>query len=216
MAPDSAASESQQIADWLAAHPDFFNAHPRLLTELDVPHPHGTHTVSLAERQLIAMRERVRQIESRHAELLRFGEENDAISAKLHELACALMKCATRVDIAAELALHLAERFAVPHHVLRVWAWDPPAEPIVATLAALGKPACGALALDAASDWFGEVSPHLRSFATIPLAAGADAAPLGVLVLASEEDQRFYSGMGTLYLERLGQLLAACLARVAA
>ena len=213
--PDTLPLDTQQVADWLAAHPDFFNAHPRLLTELDVPHPHGTHTVSLAERQLIAMRERVHKLEIRHAELLRYGEENDAISAKLHALAVALMACATPPEAAAALALHLAERYAVPHHVLRLWRDGGVSEAAIAATAALTRPACGALAVDEASDWFGEVSPHLKSFAAIPLGASEGGEPLGLLVLASEEDQRFYAGMGTLYLERLGQLVAAGLGRMA-
>ena len=36
----------------------------------------------------------------------------------------------------------------------------------------------------------------------------------GLLVLASEEAKRFYAGMGTLYLERLGQLIGAALVRM--
>jgi uncharacterized protein YigA (DUF484 family) len=49
-------------------------------------------------------------------------------------------------------------------------------------------------------------------------AAGEDAgaqhraAPAsGLLLLASEDPQRFYSGMGTLFLERLGELISAVL-----
>jgi uncharacterized protein YigA (DUF484 family) len=35
-----------------------------------------------------------------------------------------------------------------------------------------------------------------------------------LLVLASEETRRFYPEMGTLYLERLGQLIGAALVRM--
>ncbi|MGA9164817.1 MAG: DUF484 family protein, partial [Thiobacillus sp.] len=76
------------------------------------------------------------------------------------------------------------------------------------------QPVCGALAVDDASDWFGEVSPHLRAFACIPLRPAPAAAPIGLLVLASEEARRFYPEMGTLYLERLGQLIGAALLRM--
>jgi uncharacterized protein YigA (DUF484 family) len=76
------------------------------------------------------------------------------------------------------------------------------------------QPVCGPLAVDAASDWFGEVSPHLRAFACIPLRPTATSEPVGLLVLASEEANRFYASMGTLYLERLGQLIGAALVRM--
>jgi uncharacterized protein len=79
---------------------------------------------------------------------------------------------------------------------------------------AMAQPVCGVLAVNEASDWFGEVSPHLRAFACIPLRPAPAAAPIGLLVLASEEAKRFYPGMGTLYLERLSQLVGAALVRM--
>jgi uncharacterized protein YigA (DUF484 family) len=213
----------QAIADFLTRHPNFFNDFPTLLAELNIPHPHGTHAVSMSERQLIAMRDKVRMLENKLAELIQFGEENDGISDKLHALTLALLGARTPQDIVAALALHLREGFAVPHHAIR--AWNLPADNQAAltdlvpqatrdNVAAMAQPACGALAVSEASDWFGEVSPHLRAFACIPLRPAPAAAPIGLLVLASEEAKRFYPGMGTLYLERLGQLVGAALVRM--
>jgi uncharacterized protein len=79
------------IAEFLTRHPNFFNDFPMLLAELNIPHPHGTHAVSMSERQLIAMRDKVRMLESKLAELIQFGEENDGISEKLHALTLALL-----------------------------------------------------------------------------------------------------------------------------
>ena len=214
--------DPQTVAEFLTRHPNFFNEFPTLLTDLHIPHPHGTHAVSMSERQLIAMREKVRLLENKLAELLQFGEENDAISDKLHALTLALLAARTPQDLLAALALHLREGFAVPHHALRAWnlgdtvtgLTDPVTQAARDGVAAMTQPACGPLALADASAWFGEVSPHLRAFACIPLRPAAAAAPVGLLVLASEEAKRFYPGMGTLYLERLGQLVGAALARM--
>lgn len=212
----------QTVAEFLTRHPNFFNEFPTLLTDLHIPHPHGTHAVSMSERQLIAMREKVRLLENKLAELLQFGEENDAISDKLHALTLALLAARTPQDLLAALALHLREGFAVPHHALRAWnlgdvvtgLTDPVAQATREGVAAMTQPACGPLAVSDAAAWFGEVSPHLRAFASIPLRPAANAVPVGLLVLASEEAKRFYAGMGTLYLERLGQLVGAALARM--
>jgi uncharacterized protein YigA (DUF484 family) len=215
--------DKQAIADFLAQHPNFFNEFPTLLAELNIPHPHGTHAVSMSERQLISMRDKVRMLENKLAELIQFGEENDGISDKLHALTLALLAALTPLDIVAALALHLREGFAVPHHALRAWTLtgdavpglgDPVAQAARDRVAAMAQPVCGALAVDDASDWFGEVSPHLRAFACIPLRPAPAAAPIGLLVLASEEARRFYPEMGTLYLERLGQLIGAALLRM--
>src|SRR5512143_3002579 len=187
--------QPEHIAEFLTRHPNFFNDFPTLLAELHIPHPHGTHAVSTSERQLIAMRDKVRMLENKLAELIQFGEENDAISDKLHALTLALLAAATPQDLVAARALHLREGFAVPHHALRAWNLaadsvpglsDPVTQAARDSAAAMAQPACGALAVKDASGWFGEVSPHLRTFACIPLRPAAAAAPLGLLVLASE------------------------------
>ncbi|MES2368407.1 MAG: DUF484 family protein [Pseudomonadota bacterium] len=215
--------QPEHIAEFLTRHPNFFNDFPTLLAELHIPHPHGTHAVSMSERQLIAMRDKVRMLENKLAELIQFGEENDGISDKLHALTLALLAARTPEDILAALNLHLREGFAVPHHAVRVWnlpadsvpgLTDPVSDTARAGIESMRQPICGPLAVDDASDWFGEVSPHLRAFACIPLRPAAAAAPIGLLVLASEEAKRFYAGMGTLYLERLGQLVGAALVRM--
>jgi len=215
--------QPEHIAEFLTRHPNFFNDFPTLLADLHIPHPHGTHAVSMSERQLIAMRDKVRMLENKLAELIQFGEENDGISDKLHALTLALLAARTPQEIVAALALHLREGFAVPHHALR--AWNLPADNVPGlsgpvpqaardSVVAMTQPVCGALAISESSDWFGEVSPHLRAFACIPLRPTPAAAPVGLLVLASEEAKRFYPGMGTLYLERLGQLIGAALVRM--
>lgn len=219
----SADMQPERIAEYLTRHPNFFNDFPTLLADLHIPHPHGTHAVSMSERQLIALRDKLRMLEGKLAELIQFGEENDAISEKLHAMSLAMVTATQPQDIVAALAIHLRDGFAVPHHVLRAWTLTgEPMEGLDAPVsqaardaaAALTHPACGALAIPEASDWFGEIAPHLRAFATIPLRPAPAAAPLGVLVLASEEAQRFYPGMGTLYLDRLSQLVGAALVRL--
>ena len=217
--------QPEHIAEFLTRHPNFFNDFPTLLADLHIPHPHGTHAVSMSERQLISMRDNVRMLENNLAELIQFGEENDGISDKLHALTLALLAARAPQDVVAALALHLREGFAVPHHAIR--AWNLPADNLADltdlvsqatrdSVAAMAQPVCGALAVNEASDWFGEVSPHLRAFACIPLRPEPTATPVGLLVLASEEAKRFYSGMGTLYLERLGQMVGAALVRMQA
>ena len=52
----------------------------------------------------------------------------------------------------------------------------------------------------------------MRSQGLIPLRNAGGT--IGMLALGSEDAQRFYSGMGTLYLERLGEMASAALARV--
>jgi len=50
----------------------------------------------------------------------------------------------------------------------------------------------------------------LKSFAYVPLRGGRT---LGLLALASEDPQRFYPEMGTLYVKRLGEVASAAISR---
>ena len=216
---DTQTLQPELVADYLTRHPNFFNDFPALLADIHVPHPHGTHAVSMGERQLISIREKVRLLENKLAELIQFGEENDSISEKLHAMTLALLAASTPGAVVAALNLHLRDGFAVPHYAVRVWnlpeseqaITQPVAQNVRDAVAAMSFPVCGALAVPEAREWFGEIASHLRSFAAIPLNHHGN---LGLLVLASEEPNRFYASMGTLYLTRLGQVLAAALYRM--
>jgi len=211
--------QPELVADYLTRHPNFFNDFPALLADIHVPHPHGTHAVSMGERQLISIRDKVRLLENKLAELIQFGEENDGISEKLHALTLALLATPNPQSVVAALNLHLRDGFAVPHYALRVWTLpddelaitQPVPQLVQNVVAGMSFPVCGALAVPEARDWFGEIASHLRSFAAIPLNYQGN---MGLLVLASEEPNRFYASMGTLYLTRLGQALAATLHRM--
>jgi uncharacterized protein YigA (DUF484 family) len=212
--------ESVDIADYLKSHPDFFNQHADLLSDLHVPHPHGTHAISITERQVLSMRDKVRVLEGKLTDLIQFGEENDAISEKLHKLALDLMSATNLYALLAALESHLHEGFAVPHSALRIWgkhgdgnlsALEPVSDALRSQVDSHRHPACGPLKYEEALGWFGETASRLRSFAAIPLRGDRSC---GLLVLASEDPKRFYPEMGMLYLERLGQLLGAAISRM--
>ncbi|NJR72026.1 MAG: DUF484 family protein [Gammaproteobacteria bacterium] len=116
----------EQVATFLRSHPEFFEAHPDVLLNIEVPHPHGGRTVSIPERQLIATREKVRLLESKLAELIKFGQENDALSDKVHTLALRLTSARAREQIIDTLYLDLLDSFNVPHVVVRLWNVDIP------------------------------------------------------------------------------------------
>src|SRR5258708_4312081 len=86
-----------------------------MLAEITVPHPHGAPAIPLSDRQMLALREKSRALESRLTELLQIGEENDAIGEKMHRLSLALLSAPDLQSLLTVLYLHLREDFAVPH-----------------------------------------------------------------------------------------------------
>jgi uncharacterized protein YigA (DUF484 family) len=208
--------QTEDIARYLAGHPEFFDQHPHLLTDLRLTHPFDDRTVSIAERQILNLREKHNLLEFKLAELIKFGEENDAISEKMHRLSIVLMSVRDPATLLQTLTLNLHEDFGIPHVALRVWhqhgtgvEYAAVSEAVKSWAANHATPLCGTLAMEEMNDWF-VTSGHLHSYVCIPL-RGDQA--IGVLVLASEDPQRFYPQMGTLYLQRLGELLTAALLR---
>ena len=210
--------DANEIAQFLRSNPHFFDQHPQLLESIYVPHPHGGRAIPLTERQIVSLREKVRLLEAKLGEFLRFGEDNDAIAEKVHRLSLALLGAQDFASAAQALYFHLREDLAVPHVVLRIWGRPlddgiPEASPVDSGLRdkaeTMGAPQCGAAAGNAFVTLFREAQEHIRSVALIPL---GQTRTIGLLALGSEDPQRFYAGMGTLYLRRIGELAAGALA----
>jgi len=212
---------ADQVAEFLQQNPGFFENHVDVLMNLQIPHPHGGRAVSIGERQLVALREKSKLLEDKLRELIQFGEENDAVGAKVHRLCCRLIE-ATSLDAALDtLYLELLDHFAVPHVAVRLWnvaeenpdtkEYAPVAGEMREFVENLQAPYCGSHAVYESQSWFGEAAAHVKSFALVPLAR--DGVAFGVVALASEDPRRFYPEMGTLYLARIGELMSHALWR---
>jgi uncharacterized protein YigA (DUF484 family) len=211
--------DATTVAAYLKDHPHFFQEYADLLAEIFVPHPHGGHAIPIAERQIIALREKNGELETRLRDLIRYGAENDAISEKLHRSTLALFAAADLETTLAVLYHSLKEDFGVPHVASRLWGRVPEQSylpELAATTAELreyadqlGAPYCGSAAPFESRDWF-EAGEACRSFAFLPLRT---AHTFGMLGLAAEDPDRYYAGMGTLYLTRLAELASVATAR---
>ncbi|GHD66881.1 DUF484 family protein [Jeongeupia chitinilytica] len=217
--------QPHEIVAWLQANPAFFDDFADEIAQIYVPHHHHGQAVSLAERQLGTLRERTRKLESRMGALLQFGEENDVTSERLHRLTLALLRADSIGGALDALRAALAGEFGLHDVALRLWGLAPletdarlpelaPAGDATQRLAEqLVSPYCGPHLGDELRAWFGERGTALASFGLFALRI--DGAPVGVMVLASEDAERFYPDMGTLYLNRLAELVAATLSRLA-
>ena len=77
-------TEEETIAGYLQRNPDFFERHQAVLVRLKLPHVRGGATISLVERQIEVLREKLAGLEGKLAELVRVARANDAIAARLH------------------------------------------------------------------------------------------------------------------------------------
>lgn len=212
---------AEEVANYLRDHPEFFNAYADVLALITLPDPHTGRAISITEKQMLTLRDKLRALEAKLGELILFGKENDEISAKVHGLAAALIAAPDETTVVRVLYSHLGGAFAVPHIMARLWAgvadtsslFTPANDAACAFAGTLQKPYCGPAEGQASLAWFGDAAAQLRSMAQVPL-RNANGICAGLLVMASEEPHRFYPELGTLYLERIGDLASAAFHRV--
>ena len=214
------------VAQYLRTHPEFFESHADLLASISVPHPHGGRTISLQERQLEVLRERHRALEMRLADLIRIGQENDAITDRLQRWCRQMLLVADPAALPQVLIDELRSGFSVPQVAIRLWNLREPfrglpaATPVdgdaIALADSLRQPYCGPNADFLAAAWLPEGGSATRSIALLPLRKGAGPAAFGLLVLGSPDPGRFQTGMGTAFLERIAETGSAALSRLAA
>ena len=208
------------VATFLKEHPEFFEQYADMLADIYIPHPLGGRAIPISERQILTLRERSRQLETKLREVIEFGQENDAIGDKVHRLAMLVIGAKTVEVLVAGVKFNLREDFAVPHVALRAWRPDgsaytahvPTASASTREHAAnLSAPYCGpAVPPDSVEELFGDASPHLKSFSLMPLRGDST---FGMLAFASEDAQRFYPEMGTVFLKRIGEMVSTALMR---
>jgi len=214
------------IANYLANTPDFFERHAELLASVQLSSPHSQRAVSLQERQAALLREKIRLLESRILDMIRNVNENMLLSDRLLLWARTLFLCADARELPELMVREIADQFAVPQVGLKVWGVsaahaDQPfaqgvSEDTRVFATSLPEPYCGLNTGLEAVGWLPDPQAA-ASVALLPLRPGpmgSQAPAFGLLVLASPDPQRFASHLGTDFLARIGELASAALNRL--
>ena len=223
MMPTQEPLSEDDIAQFLVATPDFFERHAPLLAAVQLSSGHGGRAVSLQERQAGMLRDKIKGLETRVIEMIRHGKENAVMADKQQNWTLRLLQTAQARELPEVIVKGLISEFEMPQAALKLWgisaafadeAFAVGVSREAQTFAAsLSVPYCGINTGFEAVRWLAEPT-QARSLALIPLRVAAAAPVLGLLVLASPQAERFHSGMGTEFLERLGALAGAALARL--
>ncbi len=210
----------EQISTFLRSEPHFFEQHASLLSDIFLPSPHGSGVISLAERQQLAQRDKIRMLENVTTQMIKNADENEATSQKVHNLSVQLMANQSFIALQQQISEILDLDFSVSQSLLRIWVrpsnsaitqddiFTPVDEDFSRWVMSLATPYCGTRP-PASGNLLDE---SLHSFAFIPLVKqSVNQHAFGVLILGAEDPNRFKSDMGTMYLERIGELVAAAL-----
>lgn len=212
--------DSASVAHYLANNPHFFEEHPELVSKLKLISPLGGRTVSLQERQMEVLREKIKALDLRLAALMRVAQENDAITEKFQSWTRSLLLARNDVDLPHLLINGLQTIFSVPHAMLRIWGvaeafshtWFSADVSVDARIFSNGlhTPFCGHNNDFEAASWLDEPS-SIQSIAMLPLRAEAATDAFGLLVLGSPDPERFTSDMATDFLTKIGETTSAAL-----
>src|SRR5215208_4523621 len=99
------------IANYLANTPGFFERHAQLLASVQLTSPHGTRAVSLQERQAEMLREKIKALEHRVMDMVRHGTENVVIADRLHRWARNLFLVQSGLTLPATIATEIRSQF---------------------------------------------------------------------------------------------------------
>ena len=223
MNPTDHSITEDDIANFLANTPDFFERHAELLASVQLSSGHGSRAVSLQERQAGLLRDKIKGLEAKVVEMIRHGQENVVIAEKLQRCTRNLLLTAHARDLPATIVSELKTQFAIPQAAIKVWHVNGLfssesfstgiSEDVQAFASSLGAPYCGVNSGFEAASWLSEPALAL-SLAMVPLRAGAGQDAFGMLVLASPDPTRFQSEMGTDFLAQIGDLAGAALTRL--
>jgi uncharacterized protein YigA (DUF484 family) len=213
------------VANFLGRHPDFFERHLTLLRRMHIPHPSGSATVSLVERQVAVLRQRNDELERRLTELIDVAKANNRIVDNIHELAVAFVRLPGLDARLEQLEIALREKFGAERAVLVLFG--NPAEPRIArpgfvktvdredpalktfaTFLRSARARCGALR-DMQKDFvFEREADSIASAAMVPI---GEHARLGFLTVGSHDPNQFHPGQRVDFLARLGELVTLIL-----
>jgi uncharacterized protein YigA (DUF484 family) len=226
---DQEAQGEEAIAEFLLAHPDFFERHTSVLARLRLPHQRGSAAISLVERQVLVLREKHVALEKKLQELIENGRTNDAIADRLHRLTRRLLRARDLNGVQMALETSLREDFGASRWILILTSTETPrfaeltgsqvrlvprGSPelrIFETFFETARPRSGQIRDTQREYLFGSDAGAVGSMVMIPL---GERASLGLLAIASNDTQRYLPTMSTDFLVRIGEIVhEALLAR---
>lgn len=213
--------DADAVAAYLAAHPAFFDEHAELLSGLRLASSVSGRAISLQERQMEVLRDKIKTLELKLAGLLRIGRENDSIAERFHDWTCSLLASKSEQSLPQVLIDGLRSRFDVPQATLRLWgvkdeyahAWFAAdvSDDVRIFSNGLDTPFCGPNKEFEAALWLPDPA-SVRSIAMLPLRAANGEKAFGLMVLGSDELGRFSEDMSTDFLARFAGTAGAALA----
>ncbi len=215
--------DDSAVSDFLRHNPDFFIRNARQVEQMMVPHP-VRGSVSLVEWQLSRQRNQIRQLEEEITLLMEQATLNQQLFSRLltlqgelasasglHEMLNRLQRWARELGLAGANVRLFSER----------WRIGAPSD---FTQLALARQAFEPLRIQRfgqQNHYLGNLNgpelllllPQAKAIGSVAMSLLGENGSLGVLIFSSRDSQHYQSGMGTVLLQQLAQMLPPLLSR---
>lgn len=212
------------VVSWLRQHRDFFHHQTDLLLQLSIPHASGK-AISLLERQVAVYRERLDLLQDQAHEFLHNAHENDTLFEKTRMVILDILRCTSLEALTEVIRDKLSVEFAASASALVFVSAEPSSAGITRLMPAAVKTAlgelyekqrtyCGVLNPAQQQLLFERHKPAIVSAAIVPLhlpehSVLRTSLGMPLLLIGSIEEKHFNSSLGTLFLDFIGEVLAA-------
>ena len=214
----------QSVVDYLEQNPDFFRQHEDLLLKLNIEHATGD-AASILQFQINRLRSQNSELHQKLKELINVARENDRLNERMHHLTLSLFDTGS----ADETIQLLEKQFTRDFHAqwVKVYIFKSDStqaisltdnviernervERLFENFLKAGRPLCGRLKQEQLEFLFSDNANLIKSSVLMPLSQHAN---LGMIAIGSNDHDRFHSGMGTIYLNQMSEVITHALQR---
>jgi uncharacterized protein YigA (DUF484 family) len=213
-----------EVAQYLEKHPDFFSRHLELLNRLDIPHQSG-NAVSLVEKQMQVLRQSNKELKNRFNKLLDVARQNESHFENTKQLVVELLDFQIRNGSLEDLLDIFELRFptTLAANEFRLVLLDTELNQNLTKVLSISsknlqdnaakfyemeKAYCGGMTKQERNFFFEEQAELIASCAVIPL---QHKQLNGLLVVGNFKEDHFYKGMGTMFLDHIGDTIGRVL-----
>lgn len=214
---------AQDVEKYLSQHKDFFLQQNNLLMELTLPHESG-NAISLVERQVTLLRQRNEQMRERHTHLLENARENDRLFEKSKRLVLSLLEVNDLDDLIEALYYSFDKEFNIEYARIILFGNNQTvttsaarvenlhkAKDVIGKRLSSARAVTGGISQPERAFIFDSDAKHVSSAAFSVLSHGG---PIGLLAVGNSDPNYYHSGMGTMFLGYIAEVLNRLIPRL--
>ncbi|KGD85478.1 hypothetical protein C7434_3849 [Pantoea sp. PNA 14-12] len=215
--------DDEAVSDYLRQHPDFFMRNARQVEQMAVPHP-VRGSVSLVEWHMARQRNHIQRLEEEITLLMEQATTNQQLFARLLALQSHLAAASSLQDMLNRLH-RWARELGLAGANIRLfndkWRLGAPSDFVQLGLARQAFEPLRIQRFGNEQHYLGSINgpelllllPQAKAIGSVAMSLMGEQGELGIIMFSSRDSLHYQSGMGTLLLQHLSQMMPELLER---